>query len=278
MTSNANFEFSFSDRDFNRISSYALREFGLSLDKTKKHLVYSRLTKRLRANNLSSFKNYCELLEGPSENSERSDFLSSMTTNVTQFYREDHHFDFLKKDYVKKLEVLAKAGEKVRIWSAGCSAGQEVYTLAFTLLESFPNASKYDVKILGTDIDSAILEKATNATYPLSQISQIPTTIQKRFISRNEDSVFSINPEVKEIVSFAQLNLIDKWPLKCQFDLIMCRNVAIYFDQNTQERLWRRFSDHLKKDAYLIVGHSERISGSATQFIRPAGITTYQKT
>lgn len=271
-------EFPFSDADFSAIASIAQTEFGLHLEHSKKQLVYSRLTKRLRKLQLSSFKSYRDYLDSPDATNEKKELLSALTTNVTQFFRENHHFQILEESVFPILAKRARAKERIRIWSAGCSAGQEPYSLALTLLKVFPNAAEYDVKILATDIDEEILRKAICAKYPLEEMSSIPTDMCAGYLDKVSDGKsFVIRPEVKKLISFGQLNLISSWPISKNFDVIMCRNVAIYFNQETQEMIWNRFANALSSGGYLMIGHSERVSGAALNLLTPGGVTSYCK-
>lgn len=270
--------FTFSDKEFDEIANMAQREFGLHLEKSKKQLVYSRLSKRLRSLGLPNFFDYLDHLNAPEGQSEKKAFISALTTNVTHFFREKHHFDMLSDTVFPALKRKALAGEPIRIWSAGCSAGQEPYSLAFTLLRAFPEAPKYDIKILATDIDDEILRKAVEARYPLDQLSQIPADMAQKFtVSDDANAHFTIVDQVRQLISFRQLNLIENWPIKGSFDVIICRNVAIYFAKKTQQSVWGRFVNVLKPEGHLMVGHSERISGPATNALEACGITTYRK-
>lgn len=271
-------DFRFSDKEFDAVAKVAQREFGLHLEKSKKQLVYSRLSKRLRTMGLANFFDYLDHLNSPAGQAEKKAFISALTTNVTHFFREKHHFDFLQETVFPELKKRALSGERVRIWSAGCSAGQEPFSLALTLLGVFPDAAKYDIRILASDIDEEILGKGIEARYPQDQLSQIPADLAQKFTDASDTSAsFAIRAPVRQLISFRQLNLIESWPIKGSFDVIMCRNVAIYFAKKTQQSIWERFVSVLKPDGHLLIGHSERISGSATNTLEACGITTYRK-
>jgi chemotaxis protein methyltransferase CheR len=268
-----------SDRDFERIARIALAEFGLSLPDTKKSLVHSRVVKRLRAHRLPDFGSYCALIEGPQGTGELTELLSALTTNVTRFFREDHHFAHLRSEVLPKLIDTARAGGRVRIWSAGCSSGQEPYSLAMTLLAEGPDLGKRNVKILATDIDPAIVEKATAGVYGSEELEHLPKAMQaKTMISDGpQPGSFAVARPVRDLVTFGIVNLIGDLPMSGPFDVIFCRNVAIYFDKATQEKVWQRFADLLAPGGYLYIGHSERVSGSASAQLHCAGITIYRK-
>lgn len=272
-------EFAFSERDFQMISGLANARYGLFLQPSKKALVHSRLSKRLRALNLDSFEDYCDLLERPEGASEQSHLLSALTTNVTHFFREAHHFGQLKEEILPVLKAKAEAGDPVRLWSAACSSGQEAYSIAATLIAGFPEVHRHDVKILATDIDPQVIRTARAGIYPSEQISAIPTDWQTTFTNGRSprDKNYQMEEKFKSLISFGELNLIADWPMTRQFDVILCRNAAIYFDKDTQSRLWQRFADALTDGGYLMIGHSERLSGPSKVLFKSAGITSYQR-
>jgi chemotaxis protein methyltransferase CheR len=265
----------FSDADFHTIADLAMRDFGLHLTLAKRDLVYSRLLKRLRGLGLDSFTDYCNLLTSPQGEAERTAMLSALTTNVTHFFREDHHFKLLREVALPPLIKLAREGGRVRIWSAGCSAGQEPYSLAFTVLGLCPEAAKLNLRILATDVDTEILAKAERGTYPEEERKAVPEAL-RRFIEPAQGG-FAIGPAARELITFGKLNLIENWPISGPFQVIFCRNVAIYFDKATQARLWARFGDLMSPEGHLCIGHSERVAGPAEQMFRTVGVTAYQR-
>ncbi|HBM61025.1 MAG TPA: chemotaxis protein [Citreicella sp.] len=268
-------EFTFTDDDFRNLAKLARAEFGLSLADSKKPLVYSRLARRLRARNVASFRDYMTLLAAEAEGEERLELVSALTTNVTSFFREKHHFDSLQSELLPQFSQQ----RRVRIWSAGCSSGQEAFSTAMTLLAAFPDAARRDMRILATDIDPAIVRKARAARYPLEERAAIPAALQSRWtVSRETDpGFFEMAPDVKALVTFGELNLVEPWPFRGPFDAIFCRNVAIYFDQETQQTLWANLARMLREGGLLFIGHSERVSGPATSDLATAGVTTYRK-
>jgi chemotaxis protein methyltransferase CheR len=272
-------EYRFSERDFSIIASLANERYGLFLQPSKKSLVYSRLAKRLRALNLPSFETYCDFLNGPGGDNEQSQLLSALTTNVTHFFREMHHFEFLRDKLAPELLEKAKNGRQVRLWSSACSAGQEAYCIAAALLIAAPEFAHLDVKILATDIDPQILQKARRGCYPLDQLEAIPVTWRSRMLSQKSNiaSEIEMHDDLHQMISFGELNLIDHWPMRGKFDVIFCRNAAIYFDKKTQSRLWKRFANHLTSSGKLMIGHSERLNGPAESEFESVGITTYAK-
>lgn len=266
----------FSDADFQTIADLAMRDFGLHLTLAKRDLVYSRLLKRLRSLGLENFREYCGQLTGPRGEAERTAMLSALTTNVTHFFREDHHFKLLREVALPPLIKSAREGGRVRMWSAGCSAGQEPYSLAFTVLSLCPEAARLNFRILATDVDAEILAKAEAGTYPEDERKAIPEGM-RRFIEPTNDGGFSIGRAARDLITFGKLNLIETWPISGPFQVIFCRNVAIYFDKPTQARLWARFGELMAPDGHMCIGHSERVAGPAEQMFRTVGVTAYQR-
>lgn len=266
-----------SDAQFESISEIALREFGLSMPNSKKPLVQSRLSKRIRELCLKDFDAYIKKCVGPGSSAdELTKLLSALTTNVTHFFRENHHFELLSKEVLPPLIERARAGGRVRLWSAGCSSGQEAYSMAITLLESCPDASKLDIKILATDIDPAILERATAGTYPQDALTDEFRAIRNKYFDQNGSDELKVKSEVSRLVSFGQINLIAQWPVKGPFDVVFCRNVAIYFDKATQASVLKGFCNVLAPTGYLMIGHSERLSGPAASMLQSVGVTAYR--
>lgn len=268
--------------DFQAIAALALREFGLSLPSSKRQLVQSRLARRVRTLGLPGYGAYRALLEGANGAQELPALLSALTTNVTRFFREIHHFDLLLDDIMPQLVARARAGERVRIWSAACSSGQEPYSIALTALKLEPSIGRYNFKILATDIDPNIIEKARRAQYSAQEIAGIgPRYFRANDLiygSEGREGAFTLAAEVKDLVTFGVLNLIADPPFSGPFDVIFCRNVAIYFDRPTQQQVWRRLSGLLAPRGMLFIGHSERIAKSDCPELETAGITVYRKT
>lgn len=268
----------FADAEFSFIAQFAHQNFGLNLTPGKKDMVYSRLLKRLRKLGLPDFASYLALLNSAAANTEYSELLSALTTNVTQFFREKHHFDYLRDGILPGLIDRARAGYRVRLWSAGCSAGQEAYSMALTVLALCPEAEKLDFKILASDIDQQIIKFAKAATYSQTELVAIPKEYQSFVVvPQGPAKTFGFTPSVRKLISFAELNLIAEWPFSGPFDAIFCRNVAIYFDAETQARLWHRFAVMIPAEGHLFIGHSERVSGPASEMMKSVGVTAYRK-
>ena len=269
--------YDFTDSNFQVIAGLAQTDFGLHLTPTKKDLVYSRLTKRLRTLGLADFNSYCRLIQAEEGTDERMQMLSALTTNVTHFFREDHHFRSLREQVLPPLIAAARAGGRLRLWSAGCSAGQEPYSLAFTLLGLCPDAAKLNIRILATDVDPVIIARAKAGIYDNDELKSLPEAVRAQHITEAGRGMFAIGAKARELISFAELNLMQDWPIKGPFDVIFCRNVAIYFDKDTQSRLWSRFADLLPAGGHLFIGHSERVAGPAGTSLETIGVTTYRK-
>ena len=272
-------DFAFRAEDFKRIAAMLHADAGIFLPDTKATLVYSRLAKRLRSLGLQSFHDYCELVAGHEGLDERQRMLVSLTTNVTSFFREPHHFEMLKTSILPPLLQNAKAGRRVRLWSAGCSKGHEPYSIGMTILDLMPDAAGLDIKILATDIDSEVVEEARRGRYAENLVTSVPPSERRRgfvAIKSASDRFVEVTPELRDLVSFKELNLIGSWPMKGPFDVIFCRNVAIYFDDETQSKLWNRFAGMLAPGGVLMIGHSERLSGAAQARLKNIGTTAYR--
>jgi chemotaxis protein methyltransferase CheR len=273
-------EFPMTARDFDRIAAFIHAEAGISLTVNKANLVYSRLAKRLRILGLDSFERYCELVAQPDMAEERDAMIAALTTNVTQFFREAYHFDHLKTTILPPLISLAKQGGRVRLWSAACSSGQEPYSMALTILSLLPDAASYDIKILATDIDPNMLAKGQAGIYDASLVAPIPVALRQRWFTATSDGsgALQAGPDLRKLVSFRKLNLIADWPIRGTFHAIFCRNVVIYFDNDTQSTLWTRMVRLLEPGGALYIGHSERVAGPAEHLLTSDGITTYRLT
>lgn len=270
-------EFAFTEADFRRISAMVHGDAGIHLPDAKATLVYSRLAKRLRALGLSTFKDYCALVSAAEGVDERQKMLAALTTNVTRFFREPHHFEHLRDQVMPILAERARRGERVRLWSAACSNGQEPYSMAMTVLAVLPEANDLDVRILATDIDPNMVAEGRGGTYAAHLLDGVPDNYRKRWTSNVAGGEVKMSDDLRALVTFNELNLIGDWPMKGGFDAIFCRNVAIYFEDDTQARLWSRFAPLNKVGGTLYIGHSERIQGSAVSLYKPDGVTTYSR-
>lgn len=271
-------EFRITSNDCRQIASIMRVETGVVLDEGKINLIYSRLAKRLRSLRLQSFADYCELIASPDGKSERDAMIAALTTNVTRFFREPHHFEHLKNTILAPLIAHTKEGKKIRLWSAACSSGQEPYSMALTVLSLLPDAANYDIKILATDIDPNMIALGKAGIYDETLMSDVPTELSRRWFEPAKDrpGAFRAGKELREMVSFRKMNLIGDWPMSGSFNAIFCRNVVIYFDDETKMKIWDRMIRLLEKSAALYIGHSERIGGHVEQLLRSDGITTYR--
>ena len=266
------------DRVFDAIVRIAKDEAGLMITEKKRALVQSRVSRRLRALELSDFDAYLQRVSSGEDPGELANMISVLTTNVSSFFRENHHFDTLRSQILPELLNRAVRGERIRLWSAGCSSGQEPYTLAMLLLEQDPTAARLDVKILATDIDQSILQRARSAEYDQEQMSSVPHAFQDKYFAAAEenDGHRVVAETVRNLVSFRELNLLKDWPMRGLFDVIFCRNVVIYFDETTQRGLWPRFRSKLRHGGSMFVGHSERIPEPGGFGFEASGVTSYR--
>ncbi|MBE3639088.1 CheR family methyltransferase [Mangrovicoccus algicola] len=261
---------------FTYISELAHREAGLVLSESKTSMIASRLNKRMKTLNIKNIKDYLSILKSDQLDSELPHLISSLTTNVSHFFREQHHYETFKKEVIPALKEKARSGEPIRIWSAGCSSGQEIYSLIFSMHNEFPDFEKHDIKFLATDIDPNIISFAKKAKYSKNQIKGIPENILLKHFD-NEGDNYEVKENIRRIPTFRVLNLLKEWPFKLKFDVIFCRNVVIYFDENTQELLWQRFQRVIKKSGWIFIGHSERMNSPERFNFSPTGITTYRQ-
>ncbi len=246
------------------------------LTEAKRGLLMARLNRRLRALGLSDYAGYCAFLNGPDGQGERRNILSAVTTNVTAFFREAHHFEVLTRQVLPPLIHAARKGARVRLWSAACSSGEEPYSIAMCVLDAFPDAAKHDFLILGTDIDPAIVSKAEAGSYDDDLLQGLSPARRDKYFSRIQ-SAFEVRANLREVTRFAELNLHHDWPFSGAFDVIFCRNVVIYFDEQARQRLWQRFAGQITATGHLFIGHSERVDGPAQAAFRLVGPTHYAR-
>jgi chemotaxis protein methyltransferase CheR len=261
------------DRQFKKICDLIYSITGIRLSDGKEELVKSRLAKRLRTLGLRNYDDYLELIEQDKKGSELKLMIDSLTTNKTSFFREMPHFDYLKS------AVLPGVARKLRIWSAGCSTGEEPYSIAMLLNEELGGIDRMDVAILATDISTRVLAKARDGLFDEVAVQEIPRLMLGSYFAvekRDGARIYRAGDRLRKIVTMAQLNLMDSWPMKGPFDVIFCRNVMIYFDKVTQNNLVNRFWELLPPGGHLFVGHSESFTGLTHRFryVRPA---TYVK-
>jgi len=270
-------EFAFTQENFARIAALLYEQAGISLSDTKATLVYSRLAKRVRALGLHSFDDYCDLVASETAADERGRMLNALTTNLTRFFREPHHFDHLREQVLAPMADRVRAGGRLRIWSAGCSSGQEPFSIAITILSLIPEAAELDVKILATDIDTNMIAEGAAAIYAEEAIEAVPPGLRSRWLERDpgDRGRWRLGAAPRALVAFKPLNLMTNWPIKGPFQAIFCRNVVIYFDEPTQEKVWSRFAPLLEPGGRLYIGHSERLGAAAAGYVSD-GLTVYR--
>ena len=262
------------DRDFHKISDLVYEHCGINLHAGKKELVRARLAKRLRQGNFRTFSEYMRHVLEDTTGKEFSVLIDSLSTNLTSFFREGQHFEFLRNKFLPSLmeRKRAKPDFRVRAWSAGCSSGEEPYSIAITLLDAVQGQGRWDIKILATDISTSVLEVAKTGIYDKQRVEPVSPMQRQRYflVSRTEDQkVFEVNQNLRDIVIFKYLNLMGNWPIDTRhggLDFIFCRNVMIYFDKPTQRRLVNRFWDLLSSGGILFTGHSESLTGIEHKF------------
>ncbi|WP_126975716.1 CheR family methyltransferase [Frigidibacter oleivorans] len=255
-----------------QIARIAHDEAGLVIGPSKTTLVQSRLARRLRALDLPDYGRYLALVTAPEGQDERRRMISALTTNVSQFFREPHHFALLRDRVLPPLVARARSGGRIRIWSAGCAAGQEAFSIAATLAGLLPDPDRHDIRILATDIDPHVLALARAASYDAADLAPVPPDLRRWF--ETTDGGAGPGRSLREIVSFRELNLHAPWPMAGRFDVIFCRNVTIYFDVEAQHRLWQRFATALSPEGWLFIGHSERIPAGLP--FHSVGVTAYR--
>ena len=262
---------SLTQKEFQRLSDAVYQHCGINLHQGKKELVDSRFAKVLRSSRFQSVGEYIDFALEHQQGAEFSTLIDALCTNVTTFFREMEHFDYLRKVFLPALLDKRRSMHKTRIrgWSAACSSGEEAYSIAITLLEAIPQRTHVDVKILATDISNNMLTKARQGVYRRAETLTVPTSLQSRYLiasTRGRELVYEPVDVVRDVVQFAYLNLMEPWPFNGPFDFIFCRNVMIYFDKPTQQRLVNRFYDLLDNGGTLFTGHSESLAGISHKF------------
>jgi chemotaxis protein methyltransferase CheR len=270
-------EFRLLERDFQKIVELVREHAGIVLGERKRELVYGRLSRRLRELGFTDFSDYCAYLESPEGESERGMMVNAITTNLTGFFREAHHFEFLAKEVLAAMAGSRSAtGRRLRIWSAGCSSGEEPYSIAMTVREALGDDARWDAKILATDIDTQMVATAKAGHYPSSRTESIPPAMRRKFVRPIDDGSIEMSEALKSMVVFKPLNLFDPWPMQGPFDAIFCRNVIIYFDTDAKRALFDRFAEILKPGGWMFIGHSESLFRLSDRF-RHVGRTIYRR-
>jgi len=262
-------DYDINDKEFDLFKQLIYSESGINLSPAKRELLKSRLSKRLRVLSLNSFKDYYKYVtEADTTGREIIHMIDCISTNLTDFFREITHFQFLKKRLLPSLlEKKQKNRErKIRIWSAGCSTGEEPYTISMVLSESIEQLSNWDIKILATDLSTRVLEKAKQGLYQKERLKNIDTQMISTYFKKAENGHYQVKDSLKNMIVFRRFNLMDNFPFKGQFDFIFCRNVMIYFNKQTQNELITKFYKYLTPEGYLFIGHSESLAGINSKF------------
>lgn len=267
-------EFPMTNRNFIQIRAIAHQLTGINLSDHKKSMIYGRLARRLRCLGMADFDEYCHLIAQDSS-VERVEFINVITTNLTSFFREPHHFTYLTHSILPELQRKNRQSKRIRIWSAGCSTGEEPYSIAMAI-KSIAGLNQWDVKILATDLDSNVVSKAKVGIYSLERVETIPERYREYLSINLCDDLVKVKSSVQDMITFKQLNLLHGWPIKGPFDVIFCRNVVIYFDADTQRQLFSRYAELLAADGYLFIGHSENLYNISTRF-KSLGKTIYRR-
>ena len=259
------------ERDFRLISDLVYEHCGINLHDGKKELVRARLAKRLREGRFQNFPDYIQYVLDDPTGREFSILVDSLSTNLTKFFREEQHFEYMRSQLLPHILESKQARRDLRIrgWSAGCSTGEEPYSIAITLLEAIQGKGRWDAKVLATDVSTRVLEQAQEGVYEKERIEPIPLPLRNKYLNRMRDGhrdLYEVASSLRSVVIFHYLNLMQDWPIKGPLDFIFCRNVMIYFDKPTQGRLINRFYDLLASGGVLFTGHSESLTGIEHRF------------
>jgi len=255
-------EFDFTQADFDSLRTLVKEQSGITLGEAKRELVYGRVSRRLRALGLSAFADYRRMLAGPEGQAEMIEFINAVTTNLTSFFRESHHFDFLRDDYLRQKVADAKGSRRLRIWCSAASTGEEPYSIAISVAEAIPEWERWDIRILATDLDTNVLQTCVDGVYGEDRVRGMQKSRLDRFfdvVGDRDDRRYKVKAELARMISFRQLNLMHPLPMKGPIDVIFCRNVIIYFDKDTQRALFSRIAPLQRPGDVLILGHSESL-------------------
>lgn len=267
----------YTDADFQTVRRIAKQEAGIFIPDSKSTLVYSRVSRRVRESGMDSFHAYLSFVQTPPGRAEMEKLVCALTTNVTSFFRERPHFVHMEQNVMPGLAARLRSGGRGRIWSAACSTGQEPWSIAMSVMSAFPEAASYDMRILATDINSNVVAQAATGTYIASETDGISSAQKSQFMQADDRGNLSFYGNIRTLPAFKVLNLNADWPMRGQFSVIFCRNVVIYFDEPTRERLWGRLADKLEKGGFLYVGHSEKVANPRQCGLEQVAPTIYRK-
>jgi chemotaxis protein methyltransferase CheR len=267
-----------SNQLFHQFSQLVYQQCGINLHEGKRELLQARLNKRLRATGAESYQEYYQVITSPDNQAEVIQFLDCISTNLTYFFREPKHFEFLEQLALPELlEAKRKSGNmRLRLWSAACSTGEEPYSLAMCVVQQLSEAEKREFRILATDISTRVLDIARKGLYSRDRVDKVPGWLRQKFFLRRDDGdgepYFEVAPALKQLIAFRRLNLKERYPFSGPFDYIFCRNVMIYFDKQTQQDLIQKMATYIAPGGYLFVGHSESLTGlkHPLKYVRPS--------
>ena len=259
------------EKDYANFSALIYKKCGINLHEGKKELLKARLSKLLHQYNFDSIRDYYKFVINDESGQEIIPLLDSISTNLTYFFREPAHFDFLARTAIPTLVKSHKdsSKKKLNIWCAGCSSGEEPYSIAMTVIESLPDPRQWEVNILATDISTRMLSTAAKGIYAEERAGKIPHELKRHYFQKGTkrwNGYLRIKPSLRELISFKRFNLMEAFSFETRFEIIFCRNVMIYFDKSTQQNLFRKFYDVLKKEGYFFIGHSESLTGFDHKF------------
>lgn len=255
-------EFEFTDADFDSLRRLVHEVSGIVLSDSKRELVYGRLSRRLRHLGMTSFAEYRALLAGERGGAEIGEFTNAVTTNLTSFFRESHHFSYLRDHFLLPRAQDPRASRRIRIWCSAASTGEEPYSIAMTVAEAIPDWERWDIKILATDLDTDVLRHGETGSYKEERLRTVPRALVEKYFSRGgkgAETCFQVRPELAGMITFRQLNLTHRLPMKGPLDIIFCRNVIIYFGKDTQRDLFARIAPLQQPGNLLFLGHSETL-------------------
>ena len=268
--------FAFGEEDFAALRELVKTHTGIHLSEQKREMVYGRLSRRLRALGLESFRAYREILER-GDREELTQFCNAITTNLTSFFREAHHFQYLREQLLAPLAAAARGARRLRFWSAGCSTGEEPYSLAMTIHEALPDVRRWDIRILATDLDTEVLGRAQRGLYDEERVRGLaPERLGRFFRPEGAAGRYAVGQELRDLIAFRELNLMHALPMKGPLDAIFCRNVVIYFDKDTQRQLFARIARLQRPGDLLFLGHSESLYRVSDEYTL-VGKTIYRR-
>jgi len=271
-------EYPFSEDDFQWLRSTASAHSGIVLADVKRNMIYSRLSKRLRHLKLKSFAEYRKILD-KGDSGEFVEFINAITTNLTSFFREPHHFEHLETVAIPHLISRSPTRRTLRVWSAGCSTGEESYTIAMVLADALARYPQWTAEVFASDLDTRVLERAASGVYEAERVSGLDQLPLRRWFLKGAGALegkVKVKEELRKRIQFSQLNLTQDWRVDGRFDVVFCRNVVIYFDKQTQRKLFSAFADVMTDGAFLYIGHAESLHQVSDRF-QLTGKTAYQR-